>query len=208
MMKNNVMPISNVKLGREEMNRIMLSAKRKAGLPETVTGRRTVPIAGAAAALCVIIIGAVIVVPDFGRDDSQTAEKEKRTEMVLEDGLNIGRYYLNGNINEHYIEVYDDGTLQWKGFDVESWVREITGAALDNPEIPKSEETYSDLEQGIMEQVAWCESRHRYTVVSYNRMGITMVLLDDDDPSDGGTGCSYIDRNTIEWNGFTFVYIG
>ena len=129
------------------------------------------------------------------------------TEVVLDDALRVGKFYLNGDTSSSFIEVYEDGTLQWQNFDFDKYLAELNAERYkedDDPSLDYAREEYMRSEK------EWLSSRHNYSVVYYDYMDVTSIVLEYDPKSEFRRGFKYTDEFTIDVSGngnMVFKYV-
>lgn len=85
--------------------------------------------------------------------------------------LKVGKYYVDGNTNNPYVEVYSDGTLQRHGIDIE---KELWEAQGDLTGI--SEEELNSMAQSIKEEAELGESRLYYGIKAIYKDSVVIML--------------------------------
>lgn len=207
-MNKELLPVNNEKLSNERIGRLILLSEEKAGITHKRSGfPKPKLLAGLAAAVCMTVIGAVVFALS-GTVPAAANEDEFPDHRILRDALDAGRYYLDGSISENYVEVSEDGTIQWKAPMPEDELREadIAQAEALGGSLPLTDEQ----EKAISETAEWASAPHKYTVVYWKLIDKTMVMLDwDEDNNSGGKGYDYIDRDTISigYGGRTYTFI-
>ena len=151
-----------------------------------------------------------------GCSGDATADKEAVvTETVLENALKVGKFYLNGDTSSSFIEVYDDGTLQWQDFDFEGYLREINKQYDERNGV--SPEEAAELEYGreenIKQNIEWMSARHSYAVVRNDLTDVTKIVFEYDPAAEAERGWAarsgwvYTDEYTIDVsNGGGLIY--
>ncbi len=120
-----------------------------------------------------LLLSLVIAISSACDVQNTNSDEKKKSYIINDDSLKTGRYYLNGDTSEDYVEVYDDKTLQWHGVDTEG---------LDKLE------------------AEWLSSLHSYTMVNFTNIDTTMIAWDWIEESDTARGFVYIDENTFKFN--------
>lgn len=210
-MNREIVPINCEAMTKDRIRHLICLSESKAGISDKRSGTQMAKLlAGLAAAVCMTVIGAVFFALS-GNVPAAANEDEFPDHRILRNALNAGRYYLDGIISEAYVEVYEDGTLQWKDPELADKLRE---ADIGQAEAPGGNTVLTEeQEKAIAETADWAAAPHKYTVVYWKFVDKTMVMLDwDEDNNSGGNGYDYIDRNTISigYGGrtYTFIYIG
>ena len=190
-------------MSRKEIKHLIGMSRNKAGITtggHSLAFRRTVT-AAAVIAIAAACFGSAVL---FETVQAAANEDDGLPYRIINDSLRVGKYYADGDTSASYIEIYDDGTLQWKGIDHYEYAKEqnIKGAELHGLEWNE------DMEDATVELAGQYAARHAYTVVYWKSPEVTMLMYDWDENSEhlGGTGCVYIDENTIEAHGMTFIY--
>lgn len=120
-----------------------------------------------------LLLSLVIAISSACDVQNTNSDEKAKSYIINDDSLKTGRYYLNGDTSEDYVEVYDDKTLQWHGVDTEG---------LDKLE------------------AEWLSSLHSYTIVDFTNIDTTMIAWDWIEESDTARGFVYIDENTFKFN--------
>lgn len=120
-----------------------------------------------------LLLSLVIAISSACDVQNTNSDEKEKSYIINDDSLKTGRYYLNGDTSEDYVEVYDDKTLQWHGVDTEG---------LDKLE------------------AEWLSSLHSYTMVNFTNIDTTMIAWDWIEESDTARGFVYIDENTFKFN--------
>lgn len=126
------------------------------------------------------------------------------SDSIVENALKVGKYYFHGDISQpSYIEVYDDGTLQWHNFDFEGYLKELNDKYDRENGIVPDEELQSAREKAMNDEIEWMSARHTFTVVQDNKIHHTMIVLEYEPNPEGEIrrGYSYIDECTINTSG-------
>ena len=115
--------------------------------------------------------------------------------------LKVGRYYVDGDTNQYYLEVTKEGTIQLKGVDYleyANWKQLSTNE--QTPEAKAAVQEYADE----------LSKAYTYKTVYYPGMKLTAVLTsweEDKNGCIGGTGYDYIDENTLKrGSGEIFIF--
>lgn len=132
-----------------------------------------------------------------------TADEDYKTANGLIENLKVGRYYRENGTKDEYIEVYDDGTLQFFGFD---YLKEVT--ALNSSYVASLDESgYAEFVAAHQDLVDFWNNRNYYWLSEY----VKTIDLDDEKPEPGqlagrdGHCLSYDDENTISFDD-THIY--
>ncbi|MBP3855753.1 MAG: hypothetical protein IK990_09115 [Ruminiclostridium sp.] len=206
-MNNKLIPIHNEQMSNEQIDKLIFSSKQKAEIvqkPRSFKRNKIIVTIAAAICLSVIGLGAFVV---SGTIPVAANEDEYPDHRILRNSLNIGRYYLNGDLSESYVEVFEDGTLQWKNPVFASQLREIN--INQSKSLGINSPLTDEQETAIIEEAEKAVAVHKYTVVYWKFIDTTMVMLDwDESDNIGGYGYDYIDRNTISigYGGTTFTF--
>lgn len=121
------------------------------------------------------------------------------TETVVENALKVGKYYLHGDISQpSYIEVYNDGTLQWHNFDFEGYLEELNDKYDKENGILPDKDLQAAREKAMNDEIEWMSARHNFTVVHYSVLGVTSIELEYDPKAEFRRGYNYIDDKTIK----------
>lgn len=120
-----------------------------------------------------LLLSLVIAISSACDVQNTNSDEKAKSYIINNDSLKTGRYYLNGDTSEDYVEVYDDKTLRWHGVDTEG---------LDKLE------------------AEWLSSLHSYTIVDFTNIDTTMIAWDWIEESDTARGFVYIDENTFKFN--------
>lgn len=127
-----------------------------------------------------LLLSLIIAVSSACDAQKINPEEKAKSYIISDDSLKTGRYYLNGDTSEDYVEVYEDKTLQWHGVDTEG---------LDEPE------------------AKWLSSLHSYTIVDFISVDTTMIAWDWVEESDTARGFVYMDENTFKFtDNEIFIY--
>lgn len=90
--------------------------------------------------------------------------------------LNTGKFYLDGNTNNPYFEVYPDGTLQKHNFDIEGDLWAIQGDLSD-----ATEENLNSMAELINEEAAFERSRLYYGIKAIYEDAVVIMLNTEND---------------------------
>ena len=120
-----------------------------------------------------LLLSLVIAISSACDVQNTNSDEKAKSYIINDDSLKTGRYYLNGDTSEDYVEVYDGKTLQWHGVDTEG---------LDKLE------------------AEWLSSLHSYTIVDFTNIDTTMIAWDWIEESNTARGFVYIDENTFKFN--------
>ncbi len=201
-MNKEFLPINEEPLSKEQSERLLSLSRGKAGIkPGKSTAVRVFIAVAAVVGITAAAVGSAVL---FGDIPAAANEDDGLPYRIINNALHVGKYYADGDTSASYIEIYDDGTLQWKGIDHFEFAKRtnIEHGALYGREW---DEELAKASAELAEEYA---ARHTYTVVYWKGIGETMVMYDWSEDSEhlGGTGCVYIDENTIEAYGMIFIY--
>ncbi|MBD5113196.1 MAG: hypothetical protein HDT42_11815 [Ruminococcaceae bacterium] len=158
----------------------------------------TKKIIAAASIAGVLVLGAGAFALGAFMNTPATADEDYKTVNGLIENLKVGRYYRVNGTKDEYIEVYNDGTLQFFGFDYLKEVTELNSdyvASLDESGYAEFVDSYRDL-------VDFWNGRNYYWLSEY----VKSIHLDDEKPEPGqlagraGHCLSYTDENTIKFD--------
>lgn len=125
------------------------------------------------------------------------ADEEVRPQGILTE-LKVGKYYLENGTEDEYLEVYDDGTLQFFGLDYLKLVCELNAEKVAG----FTEEEYAEFVAFEQDLIDFWNGRNYYKL----RELVKTIALDDKLPEPGETGfnsglcLAYTDENTILWS--------
>lgn len=136
----------------------------------------------------------------FAMNKPVTADEEfvqKPAEGLLTE-LKVGKYYLEGGTQDEYLEVYDDGTLQFFGLDYLKLVSELNAYHVSS----MTEEEYTEYAAAHQDITDFWNGRNYYKL----REMAKTIALDNKLPEPGEDGFHsgycliYNDENTILWD--------
>lgn len=100
--------------------------------------------------------------------------------------LKTGKYYVDGNTDNSYVEVYSDGTLQRFGIDIEKELWEAQGDLNG-----LSEEELSAMNQSIKEEAEFGESKLYYSIKALKSDNVIIMFNTKNDFSEGFYRCFF-----------------
>ena len=104
-------------------------------------------------------VGALLAV-NANADDTIVAEER---ELLTE--LKVGKYYLENGTEDEYIEVYEDGSIQFFGLDYLELVKELNKEYLDTV----SEEQYQSFIDAHLDQQDFWRTKHYYVLSEHTQ---------------------------------------
>ncbi|HNX64797.1 MAG TPA: hypothetical protein PKI60_06405 [Oscillospiraceae bacterium] len=110
--------------------------------------------------------------------------------------LKVGRYYVDSDTEQYYLEVTKEGTIQLKDVDYFEY------ASYGNEEALKTR-TGKDLEElktNLQKEADFISNPITYRSITYPQIGSSLILTswhEDDMGNVSGSGYKYIDENTI-----------
>ena len=152
-------------------------------------------VAGAVVLGCVAFIaGAAINNRNIA--DESPAYEESFPEVKLLTELKVGKYYLENGTKDEYIEVFDDKTLQFFGFD---YFQDSVIKIPANQFITSlSESEYAEHVAAYQEEIDFWKSRIYYFP---SKQGQSILLSDEPIITSGAYHTlSYTDENTIAFS--------
>lgn len=151
----------------------------------------------AASILGVLALGGSFAVGAALNRQAIADENSKADKGILTE-LKVGKYYLENGTEDEYLEVYDDGTLQFFGLDYFKMVCELNAERIAG----YTEEEYAQFVKGEQDIVDFWNGRNYYKL----REMVKTIALDDKLPEPGEPGfhsgyvLEYTDENTILWD--------
>ena len=138
---------------------------------------------------------------DINKEESASETVIESEQLSAVPELKVGKYYISGNTDGHYLEVFSDGTIQLRGVDYleYAWVGNII-EGLSEEEVARETEF-------VKRQAKDYEKRYKYKVAQSN-VGNMMIFTDwvEIDGQYFGSGCILVDENTIRAGNSIFVY--
>lgn len=135
-------------------------------------------------------VGAVMNNRNIAKESSIYEESIPEVELLTE--LKIGKYYLENGTKDEYIEVYDDGTLQFYGYD---YLQSLIEIPANRYITSLGESEYAEFVADCQGEIDFWNSRNFYFL---NKHGQSILLSDEPILSSGAYHTlSYTDENTI-----------
>ncbi|MCL2637340.1 MAG: hypothetical protein FWD48_03120 [Oscillospiraceae bacterium] len=132
-----------------------------------------------------------------------------RKELYGDGALQTGRYYLHGEKDNFYYEVFEDQTIQLGGGDPAEFVLLFNGLTLKDMDSLNESDQY-----GVKLDAEWRSTRRNYVVTEnfWNKEHTTVSIMLDaktlEDTIGGGHLLRYIDEKTIDASADgTFLFI-
>ncbi|MCL2698097.1 MAG: hypothetical protein FWE74_08460 [Oscillospiraceae bacterium] len=180
--------------------------------------KRVISITASLLALLIIASVVYVLVLSPSADGEQVHKAGLYKELYGDGTLQTGKYYLHGDKNSFYYEVFEDQTIQLGGGDAAEFVLLFSGASL--------EEIYSrDFDESRWESAKedgeWRSARRDYVVIQLNWFddkGVVtpevLIMFDyrtfeEFEKSGGGRALEYVDEKTINAGGYDdkFMFI-
>ncbi|MDR2531814.1 MAG: hypothetical protein LBC82_03120 [Oscillospiraceae bacterium] len=155
-----------------------------------------------------------VIAATFIMSSTSTANPPELRHLYNDGTLQTGRYYLNGDKESFYYEVFDDQTIQLGGGNPEEFVLLFNGVSLEEANDPnKYDERFWE---GVRDDAKWRSTRRNYVVLQYNwseTHSSVHVMLDSKSVEDvntlgGGLALRHIDEKTLcpgGERGFKFI---
>lgn len=169
----------------------------------TQKSKKGVKIATFISAILIVSITACVFVIFSGAD-----EDSFKKELYGDGTLQVGRYYMNGNMKSFYFEVFEDQTIQLAGGDLVEFALmfyEGEPSVLEDPKDPLHEETWN----AIKNLAKFRGTRHDYVLTkitlpdaygkptSFVSILLEAKTIEEVIKNGGGRGLHYIDEKTI-----------
>lgn len=145
----------------------------------------------------VLVLGAGAFTVGAVMNSRNTAEESSAYEESIPEAgilteLKIGKYYLENGTQDEYIEVYDDNTLQFFGYD---YLQNLLEIPANRYVTSLGESEYAEFVADCQEDIDFWNSRNFYFL---SKHGHSILLSDEPilSPSAYRT-LSYTDENTI-----------
>ena len=110
--------------------------------------------------------------------------------------LKVGRYYVDGDTEQYYLEVTKEGTIQLKDVDY------LEFASYGNEDALKSRtgKDLDELKTSLQKEADFISNPIAYRSITYSQIGSSLILTswyEDEMGNVSGSGYKYIDENTI-----------
>lgn len=136
------------------------------------------------------IAGAAINNRNITGESSVYEESTPDVELLSE--LKVGKYYLENGTKDEYIEVFDDKTLQFFGYD---YLQSLLEIPANRYITSLSESEYAEFVAECQEDIEFWKNRHYYFLNEH----VQTILLSDEPIITSGMyiTLNYTDENTI-----------
>lgn len=135
-------------------------------------------------------VGAVMNSRNIAVENSVYEESIPEVGILTE--LKIGKYYLENGTQDEYIEVYDDNTMQFFGYD---YIQSLLEIPANRHITSLGESEYAEFVAGCQDEIDFWNSRNFYFL---NEHGQSILLSDEPILSSRAyRTLSYTDENTI-----------
>lgn len=137
---------------------------------------------------------------DINKEESASETVIESEQLTAVPELKVGKYYISGNTDGHYLEVFSDGTIQLRGVDYLEYA--WTGNSIEG----LSKEEADKVTENVKKQAKEYAKRYKYKV--YKTSLGTMIFTDwvEVDGQCFGSGYTLIDENTIRGGDSIFIY--
>lgn len=150
-------------------------------------------------ALIVAVIAALFLI-------NSTADQLDFITLVGDGTLTSGKYYVDGNTDSYYYEVFDDRTIQLGGVEpldfVLSYNRDFI---IEDP----NDERYDEFWKFAKEEAEWAGARKDYLVINQNypdgRSNPIIVFVKTIEEFEGGSFMYYVDEKTFRVFSHDFI---
>lgn len=150
------------------------------------------------------VVFCLIAVSLFSYNGFSDIDKEGNTSATLAESeqieLKVGKYYIDGDTEGYYLEVFSDKTIQLRGVDYLEYA--WAGNSIEG----LSKEEADKITENVKNQAKEYEKRYKYKVY---QSGIGTMIFTEWEEVDGqcfGSGYTLIDENTIRGGNSTFIY--